>query len=168
MKTPKKAEAARRNGKMGGRTKSTPNEVQQPSETHALKKEAAMKNADQRTKRIADKSAYKFARKIPMRKISKKKEKVLRTQYYPAQKDFLARNPVCIICLSRGISPPNPATEIHHIFGRAGANLTDERGWASSCYGCRQWPHENPRQARELGVLGESRHWNVPIDRHLP
>lgn len=100
-------------------------------------------------------------KKTPLKKVSKSQRRRL-SEYYPLQHAFLKENPACMICAVRGIAPRR-ATEVHHIRGRAGSLLTDRRFWASSCRACRDFPHDNPRRARELGILAEACDWNVPV-----
>ncbi len=94
----------------------------------------------------------------PLRKVSKAHGVKLRI-YYKLRNVFLQENPACQICVVRGLTPA-PATEVHHIRGRAGKLLSDSRYWASSCFSCREWPHANPKVAREIGILAPSRDWN--------
>lgn len=103
--------------------------------------------------------------KNQLKKITKSLRKRKR-EYYPLQRQFLEDHPFCQICEARGAMPPNRSTEVHHKFGRIGSLLCDVRGFVASCFPCRDFPHSNPKKARELGVLGEARYWNVPIDRH--
>lgn len=100
----------------------------------------------------------------PLKKISKSQRNRLK-DYYQIRNEYLLQFPACAICLCRGLTPA-PATEVHHMFGRNGSLLTDTRGFVSSCRGCREWPHDNAREARALGILGEPWEWGVPIDRH--
>ena len=100
----------------------------------------------------------------PMRKVSSSRAREMRL-YYEERAEWLKAHPACMICLVRGMTPA-PATEVHHRFGRVGSLLRDQRGWCASCVHCRDWPHANPREARELGVLGPPELWNVRIDRH--
>lgn len=117
-----------------------------------------------RRKKLMRNVGREFKPRKPIRKVSKAKARQL-VEYKTVAHAFLAEFPMCAICAVRGLSPA-PAVEVHHMFGRIGALLCDRRGFVSSCRGCRLWPHENPREARALGVLGEARFWNVPIDRH--
>lgn len=94
-----------------------------------------------------------------MRRQSKAREREMRL-YYQERTEWLKKHPACQICAVRGMTPA-PATETHHIRGRIGKLLRDQRFWCASCRGCREWPHENPREARELGVLAEPKDWNT-------
>lgn len=82
--------------------------------------------------------------------------------YMPAQREYLRAHPDCEICLARGLQP-NPATEVHHTRGRNGRLIADTRFFKASCFSCRMWPHDNPREARRLGVLAEATDWGVSL-----
>lgn len=108
----------------------------------------------------SSKPNFKHAlRPTPLKKISKSRRQAKR-KYFDKHSDFLSQNPVCMICLVR-CRKPNPSTEIHHARGRIGRLLNDERFFVASCRECREWPHEHPREAREMGVLAEATDWNV-------
>jgi len=100
----------------------------------------------------------------PLKKVSKSQRRKLKT-YFEVRNEFLRDNPACLICVVRGLTPA-PATEVHHLFGRSNSLLCDVRGFCPSCKSCREWPHANPKEARELGLLGEPWEWGVPIDSH--
>lgn len=99
-------------------------------------------------------------KKTPLKKVSKSQRRRL-AEYQPEQRAYLRLHPDCEICIARGIHPPRPATEVHHARGRAGKLISDSRFFKASCRYCREWPHENPREARALGVLAEASNWNV-------
>jgi len=122
-----------------------------------------------RKARVCDKGFKRKPKAIHKRTEIKKISKSLRAkkrEYFKKHSAYLAEHPFCGICLVQGVIPPNPATEIHHKFGRAGSLLNDERGFVPSCRSCREIPHANPQWAREMGILGTAAQWNVPIDRH--
>lgn len=97
-----------------------------------------------------------LVRKKPPKKVSKSQRNRL-AKYQPMRIEFLSQpeNRLCLVCVRRREDGEdilvNPSTEVHHKFGRYGENLF--RGFVASCYPCRLWPHENPRKARELGLL---------------
>lgn len=97
-------------------------------------------------------------RKKPIKKVAKAQRTRLK-QYYAIQREFLARseNADCLICTRRREAGEdiriNRSTEVHHRNGRSGRKLCDTADFVPSCFPCRLWPHENPRQARELGLL---------------
>lgn len=87
-------------------------------------------------------------RKTPLRRVSKKRELELRA-YAIMRPIFLRAHPFCEadpMCLQRAI-------EIHHIRGRHGNLLTDERYLIGICRTHHTWIHENPNKAREIGLL---------------
>lgn len=44
------------------------------------------------------------------------------------------------------------STDLHHMAGRIGNNLTDETKFKALCRPCRRWVEENPIGAKELGL----------------
>lgn len=102
-----------------------------------------------------------FLKRTPLAKKSDK-QKERDAKYSRIAKAWLALpgNEWCKICIARG-KKPNPATEVHHRNGRAGELLFDTRYFVPSCYPCRLWPHDNSKQARELGLLGTFFEWNT-------
>lgn len=101
------------------------------------------------------------ARKGALKKVSKKQSGRL-SRYYPIRDAFLADNPACRICFERGLGLVQ-STEVHHLRGRLGSLLFDTRGFCASCFSCRTWPHDNARQAREMGLLAIPRDWGRPF-----
>lgn len=99
-------------------------------------------------------------RQKPLKKVSKAQRRRLKG-YFEARDEYLAQYPVCGICLVRGLTPM-AATEVHHARGRVGSLLIDTRFFVPSCRPCREWPHENPKEARALGVLAGPAEWNTP------
>ena len=131
---------------------------------------------DSQIRKIKDGGTVKFwtnsgklVTRKPLKKISKSQRNRLK-KYLPIAKEFLAlpENQMCAICIARREHGENirinPATEVHHRFGR-GPNLTDVRGFVASCFSCRTWPHENPRLAREWGLLCPAPQWMVSIPK---
>ncbi len=51
-------------------------------------------------------------------------------------------------------------TQCHHSHGRRGRLLLYEPFWIPVCEFCGAWIHENPKQARELGLLCPQGCWN--------
>lgn len=98
-------------------------------------------------------------KRTPLKKVSRSQSSRL-AKYRPIAQSFLAKHPACEICLARD-QGARPSTEVHHSRGRNGALLFDARFFVASCRGCREWPHEHPREARALGILAEPRDWNV-------
>jgi hypothetical protein len=58
-----------------------------------------------------------------------------------------------------------PASDIHHKRGRAGALLLLTRFWAGVCSAHHRWIHENPQAARELCLLANQGEWNTLPDQ---
>jgi hypothetical protein len=161
------------------------------------KRENPLKESWTRSKPVKDKSVYKWRvktgkgmkRNKPMRKVSKKRLKVMRKNYFPANNEFLQRpeNRFCYICLCRSLectvtelrsmmSRPVkegdrllglsgaimvPAVEVHHYRGRIGRLLDFEPFFLASCRECREWPHTFFKQARALELLAPSPLYNV-------
>ncbi len=87
-------------------------------------------------------------RRVPLRPRSIKRAEQER-EYSERRKRYLAEHPICELwpgCKRR-------ATEIHHIRGRNGKRLNDERYWRSGCMQCHRRVHDSPAEARELGLL---------------
>jgi len=81
-------------------------------------------------------------------KVSKKraeKDKV----YLQLRKEFLTKNPKCMICNF------NKPTDIHHT--RIGANRNkyylEVDTWMALCRNCHNDVHDNPKKSRELGYI---------------
>lgn len=73
-------------------------------------------------------------------------------------KVFLSRNKYCAVCRMR------QATEVHHFAGRAGKLLLEEKLWEPVCRKCHRSIHENPAEARRLGLLAQPGQWNKQPD----
>ncbi len=104
------------------------------------------------------------------RKPLKKVSRALRGRfkvYFALTTAFLLRpeNSLCEICKVRREHSENIqincATEIHHHRGRLGRLLCWVPGFRPSCYGCRNWPHDNKKQAREWGLLAPTTIYDV-------
>jgi len=52
--------------------------------------------------------------------------------------------------------------EVHHMRGRAGSLLLDERFWMAISKQGHRWVHEHMDEARKLGWLCEIGKWNTP------
>ena len=52
--------------------------------------------------------------------------------------------------------------EVHHLRGRAGSLLCDERFWIALSKQGHRWVHENPEKARNMGFLCAKGEWNTP------
>ena len=74
--------------------------------------------------------------------------------YREKRDEFMSRpeNQICpVIKHLKGIDVP--ATDLHHIRGRIGSNLTDERYFLAVSRQGHTWIHENPSKSRELKWL---------------
>jgi hypothetical protein len=69
---------------------------------------------------------------------------------------YLQAHPFCeawgIIWPSLAKYTPH-STEIHHCSGRVGDKLNDESLWLAVCRSSHLWIHDNPAQARKIGLL---------------
>lgn len=92
-------------------------------------------------------------KRTPLRRVSKKRAKELAG--YRLLKAWILRvKPFCE-CPSRNGAPTcmNHATELHHMRGRAGSNLCDERYLLPVCIECHAWIHSHTNEARKLGLM---------------
>ena len=114
-------------------------------------------------------SPGKFNREHEKRKPLKKVSRARKTQmrhYFEIRNAFLAKpeNQGCVVCTLLAAAGKttgvNLATEVHHIRGRIGRLLCDERFFAGTCRPHREWPHENTIQARAWGILAGPHEWN--------
>lgn len=79
--------------------------------------------------------------------------------YYRTRKElFLKAHPMC------DWKEEKRATEIHHVRGRAGTLLLDERFWKALCSTAHDFVHENMAMAREVGLLCQVGEWNTAPD----
>ncbi len=62
------------------------------------------------------------------------------------------------------ICPPYPhlCEDNHHKRGKLGALLMDERYWLPVCRKLHNWIRDNPKIARDLGLLCQPGEWNRP------
>jgi hypothetical protein len=91
---------------------------------------------------------------MPLRRVSKKRAEELKI-YYSLADYVLSQRPYCEFPSSTGAATcMNPATQIHHMRGRAGPLLCDVRFWLAVCDKCHKYIHEHGKEARKRGVLG--------------
>lgn len=64
---------------------------------------------------------------------------------------------ICACCLDFFKSPVE--VQVHHLRGRAGALLLDERYWVGVHGRCHRWIHDNMDAARRRGLLCERGDW---------
>lgn len=93
----------------------------------------------------------------PVRRRSKATEARMEC-YRKAKEAFMARpkNQRC------AVYPHLNAEDIHHIRGRAGNLLRDERFWLAVSRRGHEWIHANMNAARERGWLAHIGEWNKP------
>lgn len=98
-------------------------------------------------------------KKLPKKRIrirSKSMESKMR-EYRKLAAAFKRDNPECVVENCR-----NATQDVHHTRGRVGSLLTDWRYWLPVCRRCHEWIQQNPRSAREVGLLCATGWWNVP------
>jgi hypothetical protein len=54
------------------------------------------------------------------------------------------------------------AAHVHHVRGRLGKLLVDERYWKSLCWEHHVWVHDNPYAGRRMGLLAGEGDWGRP------
>lgn len=108
------------------------------------------------------------SKRYPHIKSESKRLKDERAKYRKVSAVFLARpeNKWCICCtLRREVLQENitrnQATVIHHWAGRIGRLLCYVPYFKAFCSGCPPWPHEHPKEARELNLLAPAHLWEV-------
>lgn len=86
-------------------------------------------------------------KRTPLRKQSLKRARENRL-YAKLRTEFLLAKVFCEFpdCFSR-------ATDVHHINGRAGKWLNDQRYWTGLCRKHHQFIHDHPATARGMGLL---------------
>lgn len=68
----------------------------------------------------------------------------------------------CEACWQIEWNYPRPATDVHHLRGRAGSLLLNRRYWLAVCRPCHQWIGANPAKAREYRLIAPVGQWNKP------
>lgn len=95
-----------------------------------------------------------------MRNASKERSKQLR-KYLKRVKQWLKENTHCKACevlaehSGHAIRVIRLASECHHVRGRNGDLLLDERYWLPVCFNCHRWITEHGKKARELGLSAD-------------
>lgn len=85
-------------------------------------------------------------KKVPIRRVSKKRQKENKQYSIVAQK-YLEDHMICEVCTEL------EATQIHHRAGRTHERLIDEMGFLAICQPCHSWIHAHPEAARKVGWL---------------
>jgi hypothetical protein len=86
--------------------------------------------------------------------MTKEEKNKQRRQYIRQKKIFLRQHSDC------PVYPGNRTTDIHHIQGRLGPLLTDERFWLAVSRSGHDWIHAHPEESRQKGWLCEKGKWN--------
>jgi hypothetical protein len=67
---------------------------------------------------------------------------------------FKRDHPFCEACPKRFPDlSPNKTKSVHHMRGRIQDRLLDDTHWLATCVPCHAWIHNNPKEARALGLL---------------
>jgi hypothetical protein len=90
--------------------------------------------------------------RTPIRKVSKKQAREKR-KYLSARIKYLIEH---VHCEARLPGCENMTTEVHHMAGRVGKNLLNEKKWLAVCRNCHQRIETRVNEAKQLG-LSESR-----------
>lgn len=95
-----------------------------------------------------------MARNKRPRAISKKRSRESRV-YARLKAQFMAEHPRCVV------HPDRPSVDVHHTFGRAGANLLDVRTWLPVSREAHDYINAHPQKARARGLLCPAGCWNA-------
>jgi hypothetical protein len=124
-----------------------------------------MPELSNKVKRTLLKRRKGLSRGLRLKKVSQGRRTRL-TAYYALAGAFLRQpqNKYCLICTVRREHGENiligSATEVHHWAGRIGRLLCYVPYFRPSCFGCRSFPHDHPKEAREWGLLAPAPQWN--------
>jgi len=104
-------------------------------------------------KRSPLKRSTKPLKRTQLKRVSKKMAKAYET-YRQRRKDFLAEHPFCEveIVVPGVLSCMGASCDVHHI-NKRGPYLNDTSTWLAVCRECHTFIHNNPKIARELGLL---------------
>lgn len=105
-------------------------------------------------RRMREKGAFNALQRSPLRRVSKKRAKEGK-EYTEVSREFLACNPICQVCNAAF------STEVHHKRGRVGPLLCDIRFFLAVDSECHKAIHDDPKAARQLGLLAPAYEWNV-------
>lgn len=105
----------------------------------------------------------KVALKKPRKRVNAMSEKrrIENREYMKLRRVFLKGKPLCPIALALW-GERLPATEIHHIRGRAGSLLVDTRFWLPVSRKGHDWVEANRPEAVKRGWLAGAGDWNKP------
>lgn len=113
--------------------------------------------ADRRGKAAAKATERRLERSKMTRKRIRpvSKRKAAERKLYVANRDaYLATHKVCWGCFKPS------RLELHHVRGRLGPLLLDERHWMALCPACHRWVHENIEAARKRNLIAAAGDWN--------
>lgn len=101
-----------------------------------------------------------------LRRVAKSRAAELKIYYESAPAFFSEpENEFCRICVVLKADSDDiqvqPATERHHHRGRIGRLLNWRPGQMPSCRSHREWPHQNQKRARKLGLLAPAHLFNT-------
>lgn len=82
----------------------------------------------------------------PLRQVSRKRDRINRTEYAPLRDAYLEAHPFCERC-------GKPRTCLHHKRGKVGPLLTDVRWFAASCTPCNDFAETHTGEALAEGWL---------------
>lgn len=94
-----------------------------------------------------------------LKRVSDKMRDNLKT-YAAAKKEWWSSLPEPKLCQWPGCKK-KAEKEPHHKKGRVSSLLWDVRFFAAVCFGHHNEIHENPKHAREIGLLAPASEWNV-------
>lgn len=85
------------------------------------------------------------------------------SRYQKARLGFLAKNPLCKLCLDRGIT--EPATELDHVIpvSENPDGFWDRKNWQGLCRPC----HEEKTANENSGEFEEQRKWREHVESLL-
>lgn len=97
-----------------------------------------------------------YAKPKPRKRIRPvSKRKAAERKLYVANRDaYLSTHKVCWGCFKPS------RLELHHVRGRLGPLLLDERYWMALCPECHRWVHENIEAARKRNLIAAAGDWN--------
>ncbi len=117
--------------------------------SHSFKQHSVLlENAN--SERLKDEQRPKFStlKRSPLRKMSKAKAKEHR-KYILARARALPGK----ICEWPSNVCTQPADDIHHLRGRRGKMLTDQRYWMFICRDHHRYIHDHAKESRQMGLL---------------
>lgn len=98
----------------------------------------------------------------PLAKKSRGKRAGQRQAYKAQARRFLEANPVCQVWPMKG-NRKRPSVDVHHMRGRFGSLLIDQRFWMAVSREAHDEIHRHPDAARRAGYLCPKGQWNVPV-----